>query len=73
MSQAGNGGRRSPNYKNNILLEIIKGIEPAGRVEWERVARYKEDSQEAVLRETNKESAREQSEKRKLGRKRQNR
>ena len=53
MSQpTANSGRKSPNYKNHILLEIIKGIEPAGRVDWERVAvRYQENSNEAVLRD----------------------
>ena len=45
-------GRRTPNYKSRILLEVIRGVEPASKIGWERVAiEYKERSQEAVLRD----------------------
>ena len=46
------GGRKTPNYKSNILLEVIRGVEPASKIGWERLAlEYKEKSQEGVLRD----------------------
>ena len=46
------GGRKSPNYKTEILLRIVSRIQPASAAEWKRVAvDYKIDSHEVEERD----------------------
>ena len=47
------GGRKAglPNYKAELLLEVIEEIRPIGTLGWQQVARkYKDESHEEVLR-----------------------
>ena len=48
MTKSTSAKRRvNPNYKNDVMIKIIRAMEPASRKEWENVAdEYKEKSGE---------------------------